>query len=285
MNADPTAAPDRSPSVSLDPTTRPPVILLERDASWDQVREDARALLESQSELWRGAEAHLDLGEREPELFDLRRLVHLLKDHFDINVVGLRCQDRALLRFAERELKVRIHLGSAEQAPPEAADGIDSEDTALPAEPSEEAPDEPTIDTGEITISEPVTGLTGDPLRVVHRTLRGGTVLRHGGDLVLYGDVNPGAEIIAGGSVTVLGSIKGLAHAGTRTGDRAWILGFDMKPTQLRIGQRIGIPSELGGGTPRGAHTPRLARVQDGAIVIEPYRGHLPHNEPRRSDA
>jgi len=285
MNLDPTAAPDRSPSVQLDPSAKPPVILLGADTSWIELREDARRVIEPVSAAWAGAEAHLDLGQREPDLFDLRRLVHMLKDDFDINVVGLRCLDVSLRRFAERELKVRIHLHSP--APPPAAGGdepsTDEPSEELPTEPSEELPVEPSAGLDPDTSSEPV-GLSGSPVRIVHRTLRGGTVLRHSGDLVLYGDVKPGAEIIAGGCITVLGTMMGMAHAGTRTGERAWILATAMGPSQLRIGQRISI-SEPSRDSDARAVGPTIAFVRDGDIVIESYRGRLPRNATRRSDA
>jgi len=277
MNLDPTAAPNRSPSVQLDPSVSPPVILLGADTSWIELREDARRVLEPVSAAWAGAEAHLDLGQREPDLFDLRRLVHMLKDDFDINVIGLRCLDVSLRRFAERELKVRIHLHSPQ--PPPAAGG----DEPSTDEPSEELPMEPSAEINPDTSSEPV-GLTGSPVHIVQRTLRGGTVLRHSGDLLLYGDVKPGAEIIAGGSITVLGTMMGMAHAGTRSGERGWILATTMGPSQLRIGQRISI-SEPSRDSDARADGPTIAFVRDGDIVIESYRGRLPRNATRRSDA
>jgi septum site-determining protein MinC len=122
-------------------------------------------------------------------------------------------------------------------------------------------------------------------VRVERRTLRSGAVLRHGGDVVLYGDVNPGAEILAGGNVTVLGTLLGVAHAGTRTGERAWVLAIELRATQLRIGPHILIPGAPGQTAGRPARAPELALVRDGAIVIEPWRGRLPREDTRRSDA
>ncbi len=282
MIADPTTAPDRSLSVQLDPSARPPVILLDHSASWGEIREDAAAALHGVAATWAGVEAHLDLGLREPDLFDLRRLVHLLEDDFDIHVVGLRCLDDALRRFAERELKVRIHLACSATATDPERDPLTRDEPLGAPEPSEEVPDTAELDLVPEATSE-VLGAGGYPVRIVQRTLRGGTVLRHSGELILYGDVNPGAQIIAGGSITVLGSLLGMAKAGTRSGDRAWIVAHDLRPTQLRIGNRITIP-EPPDGDPRSPG-PEIAHVRDGAIVIDSYRGRLPRNASRRSDA
>ncbi len=286
MIDDPTAAPDRSPSVQLDPAAKPPVILLEQKVSWADIRDDARTVIEPVSAAWAGAEAHLDLGLREPDLFDLRRLVHMLKDDFDINIVGLRCLDDSLRRFAERELKVRLHLWSPE---PEPQDGADEQPPEEPetseglGSPELGTAPETTADRDLDTASETL-GASGYPVRVVQRTLRGGKVLRHSGDIVLYGNVNPGAQVIAGGSITVLGSLEGMAHAGTRSGDSGWILALSMEPTQLRIGQHITI-SEPSRARARGTRKPEIASVRDGDVSIEPYRGRVPRNDNRRSDA
>ena len=48
----------------------------------------------------------------------------------------------------------------------------------------------------------------------VSHTLRSGQRIECEGDVVVLGDVNDGAEVIAGGSIAVMGTLRGLAHAG-----------------------------------------------------------------------
>ena len=48
----------------------------------------------------------------------------------------------------------------------------------------------------------------------VSHTLRSGQRVECEGDIVVLGDVNDGAEVIAGGSIAVMGALRGLAHAG-----------------------------------------------------------------------
>ncbi|GAB4425683.1 MAG: septum site-determining protein MinC [Chloroflexi bacterium OHK40] len=104
----------------------------------------------------------------------------------------------------------------------------------------------------------------GDAL-LVARTVRSGQVLRHSGHLTLIGDVNPGGELIAGGSVVVWGRLRGLVHAGALGNAEALVCALELRPTQLRIADQIAT-------TPRGGpHTPEVARIEDGQIVVEPW--------------
>ncbi|MEH7156926.1 septum site-determining protein MinC [Neobacillus drentensis] len=69
----------------------------------------------------------------------------------------------------------------------------------------------------------------------VSRIIRSGQVLEVPGDLLLIGDVNPGGTVIAGGNIFIMGTLKGIAHAGCYGNDRAVIAASSMKPSQLRI--------------------------------------------------
>ncbi|MFJ6203712.1 septum site-determining protein MinC [Bacillus pumilus] len=71
----------------------------------------------------------------------------------------------------------------------------------------------------------------------VAKIVRSGQVLYVEGDLLLIGDVNPGGTIRAGGNIFVLGSLKGVAHAGCNGNKQAVIAASRMIPTQLRIAQ------------------------------------------------
>ena len=87
---------------------------------------------------------------------------------------------------------------------------------------------------------------------------------------MIIGDVNPGAEIIASGDILVMGTIRGLAHAGARGDSQAIVTALSLAPTQLRIATAIGRPPD-GDGAAR--LRPEMARVQDGAMVIEAFPG------------
>ncbi|MGD2178902.1 MAG: septum site-determining protein MinC, partial [Anaerolineae bacterium] len=74
---------------------------------------------------------------------------------------------------------------------------------------------------------------------LVHRTLRSGQSLRHPGHIVIIGDVNPGAEVVAGGDIVVWGRARGLVHAGALEDENAVICALELAPTQLRIASHI----------------------------------------------
>jgi septum site-determining protein MinC len=100
---------------------------------------------------------------------------------------------------------------------------------------------------------------------VVRGTLRSGQAIRHAGHISLIGDVNPGAEIVAGGDVIVWGKLRGIVHAGVVGDDRAVVCALQLAPSQIRIGSHIARPPERS----RLPKTPEIASVQDDRIVVE----------------
>lgn len=109
----------------------------------------------------------------------------------------------------------------------------------------------------------------GDSI-VVRRTLRSGQVLYHPGHIVVIGDVNPGAEIRAGGNVVVWGRLRGTVHAGAgEGGDQAVVCALQLSPTQLRIGNHIArSPADEDGHD----IVPEMASVQNEQIVAEAWK-------------
>lgn len=76
----------------------------------------------------------------------------------------------------------------------------------------------------------------------VNHTMRSGMRVESDGHIVVQGDVNPGAEVIAKGNIVVIGTLRGTAHAGVGGHDEAFIIALDMRPTQLRINDQISQP-------------------------------------------
>ncbi len=76
-------------------------------------------------------------------------------------------------------------------------------------------------------------------IKAITRIVRSGQVVEVNGDLLLIGDVNPGGKIVASGNIFVLGSLRGIAHAGVNGNRNAVITASYMKPSQLRIADYI----------------------------------------------
>jgi len=69
-----------------------------------------------------------------------------------------------------------------------------------------------------------------------HRgSIRSGQKLEFEGSLVILGDVNDGAEIIAGENIVILGVLRGLAHAGAKGNNDAMIAASSIEAPQIRI--------------------------------------------------
>ena len=105
--------------------------------------------------------------------------------------------------------------------------------------------------------------------RIIASTIRGGQKIETEHSIVVFGDVNSGAELIAGGDIIVLGTLRGVAHAGAydETGAGRVIFALNLQPTQLRIG---GVISR--GSAGESGKAPEIARVDGTAIVVEPYQ-------------
>jgi len=123
--------------------------------------------------------------------------------------------------------------------------------------------------------SAPPTTATSEPIPleemagiVVRRTLRSGQAVHYPGHVTLIGDVNPGAEIVAGGDIIVWGRLRGNAHAGAMGDEQAVICALQMQPNQIRIGSHIARPPDRA-WRPK---TPEKASVQDGGIVVERWK-------------
>ncbi len=71
------------------------------------------------------------------------------------------------------------------------------------------------------------------------RIIRSGQVVEVTGDLLLIGDVNPGGTVKAGGNIFIMGTLRGMAHAGCYGNEEAVIAASSMKPSQLRISDCI----------------------------------------------
>jgi septum site-determining protein MinC len=78
-----------------------------------------------------------------------------------------------------------------------------------------------------------------DTALFINKTLRSGKRVEFPGHVVVMGDVNAGAEIVADGNVIIWGRVRGMIHAGAKGDRSATICALDLSATQLRIATEV----------------------------------------------
>ncbi|MCS6998835.1 MAG: septum site-determining protein MinC [Aquificaceae bacterium] len=103
-------------------------------------------------------------------------------------------------------------------------------------------------------------------LLIVQKHLRSGQKVEHNGDILVLGDVNKDAQVIATGNIIVMGKLRGVAIAGALGDEGAVVVALEMEPQQIRIGRKVAIKDE---GERTSPGYPELARVENGNIILE----------------
>ncbi len=112
-------------------------------------------------------------------------------------------------------------------------------------------------------------GLDEGMTRFYKGTIRSGTLVSYDGNLVVIGDVNPGGEVIATGNVVIMGSLRGMVHAGADGNKDAVVAALSLQPTQLRIADVITRPPDTK-QTKQGL-LPEMAYVKDDIVYIDAF--------------
>ncbi len=222
------------------------------DASAVPPQEAAAALaahLDGAEAFFEGAEVIIDFGEREISEEELVLYRRVLEER-EVVVRGFAAtspEGRAILR---RQGFHPLQLVE----PARAAGGVAG---ALAA--------------GNVPAPTP-TGQEATEALYLRRTLRSGARVRHHGNLVLVGDINAGAEVIASGDIIVWGQVRGMVHAGALGDDGAIICALALSPTQLRIGSHYALPPADKRAKKQDQGGPERVRLENGQIVVEPWK-------------
>lgn len=110
-------------------------------------------------------------------------------------------------------------------------------------------------------------GIKEDKTLFVTSTMRSGQNIVYDGSVVVFGDINPGAEITATGNILVYGYLRGIAHAGCNGNRDAIVFSTKLKPIQLRIADLIAISPD-DGFVP---DSPEIAKIVEEKVIIESY--------------
>ena len=107
------------------------------------------------------------------------------------------------------------------------------------------------------------------PDKIINRTIRGGEEVTYKGSIVIYGNVNPGAKIIAGGNIDIHGSCRGVVHAGAFGNSDTCIIADKLMPLQIRIAGFIArSPDDNDDSSSKGTEK---AVIKNGNIILEPF--------------
>ena len=245
--------------------------------------EELRAQFASRPDFYRGSRAVANLGILEPPATEIAAFRDALAE-FGITLDGVSGVDAIAEIVAELDL---AYLGSATAADVAALPRRSS--SAREVRISEEArslvadfagarqdmvrrrKDGPLPATAfasaGVALPQPARALPVGVSTLYHRgTLRGGQALHNLGNLVVIGDVNPGAELVASGDIVVFGALRGVAHAGAQGDRAARVIALELAPTQLRIATLIATSDAR--TKPRG---PEHASIADERIVVVPF--------------
>jgi len=103
-------------------------------------------------------------------------------------------------------------------------------------------------------------------MMVINHTVRGGQEVKVNSSVLICGNVNPGAQVIAGGSIDIRGTCRGFVHAGAFGDKTAWVVADRLMPAQIRIADLVArAPDE-----DFKASQAERAMIRDNQIIFEP---------------
>ena len=211
------------------------LISLSPTENWQSVTDQLAARIDERAEFYSGADITVELGERPVPKYELSSLKALLERR-GLSLSLVRSKSDTTRASAE-SLKVPTENKVAAALPKAAA-----------------------LETAPVNPEE--TGTQGVLFR---RTLRSGRTIHSDGHVIVFGDVNPGAKVIALGDIVVWGKLRGFAHAGASGDESAIICALEMSPSQLRIADVFAASP----GGKRGGLKPAIARVRGNKITVE----------------
>lgn len=106
-------------------------------------------------------------------------------------------------------------------------------------------------------------------VRMVRGMVRSGQTQSYEGTILFIGDINPGGTLASTGSIYILGSLRGMAHAGMNGDEGAVIAASHMRPTQLRIAGIISRPPDEWDETGAYDAFMEFAYVKEGRMEID----------------
>jgi len=210
--------------ISFRGTRQGILMSIKEDEPFGKVMDELKNRVDGDMDFFSQSPISLDLGWRELDEYDMDELLYYLQQK-GLSLMGIISTSLNTRKIAEsRGLKVIIgRLGLAGHHGRK----------KLPAQKK--------VDVKPHAKTPPrVTKTTEAETLFIRKTIRSGQVVEHPGNFVIMGDVNPGAEVLAGGDIVIVGTLRGIAHAGRNPNHKSpGISAFRFQPTQIRIRDKI----------------------------------------------
>lgn len=117
-------------------------------------------------------------------------------------------------------------------------------------------------------------------LKMVHTSMRSGQSVKTDGDVLVWGHLNPGAEIQAGGSVIVAGRLLGVVHAGAFGREDVFVWAGSFETPQVRLGHKLCYADQK---TTKSWKKGVLITLEDGEPVIREHKFLATEKNDRRA--
>ena len=215
-----------------------PEFLLDHAAPYSVLEEDLRVYLKRVGGYFSGHEVRVNLGSRLLNKAEAQGVCRILEEH-QIPIAELWSTVEPVEKMMSESLSAPVVLGTRPRKQP------------------------PVMTPGD-----------SDTLWVSH-PCRTGTAIRHPGTVIVLGNVNPGAEVVASGDVVVVGTLRGVVHAGANGDPGAVIVAFSLEAAQMRIASLTRVEPSTGPQRVR-RRWPEVAYISGESIKVEPYKGELP---------
>lgn len=108
--------------------------------------------------------------------------------------------------------------------------------------------------------------LPGETALLVKHTLRSGQMVNYNGHITVLGNIHPGAKVLAGGNIIVMGTCSGFTHAGQFGNQKAYIMALRIKNAHLRIAEHI-----LSFNQQQQQIGPVVASIKNNEIMLADY--------------
>ena len=284
---------EASQVVTARGTERGLVLRIDGRADWADIMQEVDLFLRPSRKFFAGGQICLEWLTRMPMKEQCSELERKLKDEYSLEIAKSTAATKKRAQ-AGTETKAEMFESSSRDAAPD-ANGCDERGGASAEEGQSrragarletERSDEKVVSFEKASQPETsgdyvgrVAQMLGDSAlleeeanaRIVYGTLRSGQRIETPYNLLVIGEVNPGADLVAGGDIIVLGSLRGTAHAGAYDDDiqDRVVIALHMQPMQLRIG------SIISRGSDDLVGKAEIARIDERRIVVEEYTPRL----------